>query len=289
MTQRLLICTDLDRTLLPNGPQAESSGARSCFAQLCETGKVALAYVSGRDRALVEEAIKAYDLPKPDYVIGDVGSTLYRCNDPVSWSIVTEWEDIIRQDWNGYTHQDLQQLFLNWQDLRLQEPNKQNRYKLSFYIDLDCDQLRLREKMEERLQRLGVKASLIWSVDEAAYVGLLDLLPQQATKYHAVEFLRRLMSYELAETLFSGDSGNDLDVLASPIPSVLVANAQPEVQQEARRLVIERGTEQAFYLAEGGYLGMNGCYSAGILEGVAHYHPFFAKQLLENGCYVTRN
>ena len=29
----------------------------------------------------------------------------------------------------------------------------------------------------------------------------------------------------------------------------------------------------AFYLAQGGFLGMNGNYSAGILEGVAYYLP----------------
>jgi hypothetical protein len=29
----------------------------------------------------------------------------------------------------------------------------------------------------------------------------------------------------------------------------------------------------AFYQAQGGFLGMNGNYSAGILEGIAHYHP----------------
>jgi hypothetical protein len=29
----------------------------------------------------------------------------------------------------------------------------------------------------------------------------------------------------------------------------------------------------AFYLAQGRFLGMNGNYSAGIVEGVAHYHP----------------
>lgn len=28
MTESLLICTDLDRTLIPNGPQPESSEAR---------------------------------------------------------------------------------------------------------------------------------------------------------------------------------------------------------------------------------------------------------------------
>ena len=30
---------------------------------------------------------------------------------------------------------------------------------------------------------------------------------------------------------------------------------------------------QSLYIARGDYLGMNGNYSAGILEGVAHYMP----------------
>ncbi|MCI5126782.1 MAG: haloacid dehalogenase, partial [Candidatus Electrothrix sp. AR5] len=33
---KLLVCTDLDRTLLPNGPQPESPGARPAFAALAE-------------------------------------------------------------------------------------------------------------------------------------------------------------------------------------------------------------------------------------------------------------
>ena len=40
-------------------------------------------------------------------------------------------------------------------------------------------------------------------------------------------------------TVFAGDSGNDLDVLASAIPSVLVANADPGVRAEARRRAVE--------------------------------------------------
>ena len=30
----------------------------------------------------------------------------------------------------------------------------------------------------------------------------------------------------------------------------------------------------ALYLAQGGFLGMNGNYSAGILEGIAHYYSY---------------
>jgi hypothetical protein len=52
------------------------------------------------------------------------------------------------------------------------------------------------------------------------------------------------------------------------VPAVLVANADAEV----RRLARESGNP-ALYIARGGYLGMNGNYSAGILEGAAHFWP----------------
>ena len=77
MTDRVLICTDLDRTLLPNGAEPESAGARERFHAVVDRPEVELAFVSGRHRALVEAAIADYQLPRPDFVIGDVGTTLY--------------------------------------------------------------------------------------------------------------------------------------------------------------------------------------------------------------------
>ena len=41
MPERLLLCTDLDRTLIPNGPQPESPGARAHFATLAAEQLVA--------------------------------------------------------------------------------------------------------------------------------------------------------------------------------------------------------------------------------------------------------
>ncbi|NNJ94540.1 MAG: haloacid dehalogenase, partial [Halobacteria archaeon] len=78
MSGPLLICTDLDRTLIPNGPQSESPAARERFSELAARPEVTLAYVSGRHRALIERAIVNYRLPLPDFVIGDVGTTIYR-------------------------------------------------------------------------------------------------------------------------------------------------------------------------------------------------------------------
>ena len=81
--------------------------------------------------------------------------------------------------------------------------------------------------IDARLKASGVTARLIWSVDEPTGIGLLDILPARASKYHALEALMQLHGFGYSDTVFCGDSGNDIEVLISPIPSVLVANSQP--------------------------------------------------------------
>lgn len=272
MTQRILICTDLDRTLLPNGSAPESPQARALFASLVARPEVLLAYVSGRHKALVEDAIAEYDLPQPDFVIGDVGTTLYHVGS-TGWEPSEAWANEIAPDWAGYDHPKLQALLAEFTPLTLQEAAKQNRFKLSYYLTMDVGIAPLLQDMQSLLQAKGIRAELIYSVDEAENVGLLDVLPASATKFHAVEFLMKLLHIGLENTVFAGDSGNDLPVMASAIPAVLVANASPEVQQEAKQLASQQGHQSALYLAQGQFLNMNGNYAAGILEGVAHYLP----------------
>jgi hypothetical protein len=273
MTERLLLCTDLDRTLVPNGKEPESENAREHFAALVARPEVTLAYVSGRHRALVEQAISEYALPLPDFVIGDVGTTLYHVASPQDWQLQSAWEDDIAQDWNGRTRTDLENLLQDIAALRLQEAVKQNRFKLSYYAALDADQDALAKIIQTRLQAEKVNARLIWSHDEAANINLLDILPMRASKYHAIEALMRLQNFDYASTVFCGDSGNDLEVLVSAIPAVLVANAQPQLREQASRLANEGGHGEQLYIAHGNFMAMNGNYSAGILEGVAHYQP----------------
>lgn len=269
---RLLLCTDLDRTLLPNGAQPESPHARECFRALVAHGAIALAYVSGRDRGRVERAIANYGLPRPDFVVSDVGTSIYRVRDG-GWQPDAGWQAEIARAWNGLTRERLHELLAGIMGPRLQEHTRQNTFKLSYYVPLHANRGRLEAAISQRLDARGVAASLVWSIDEPAGVGLLDILPRGASKLHAVEFVSHELGVALERTLFAGDSGNDLPVLASAVPAVLVANAMPAVAKEASAAAVRNGTEHALYLARGGLLGMNGNYAAGILEGVAHFHP----------------
>ncbi len=270
---RLLICTDLDRTLIPNGAQPESPGARERFRALAERPEVTLSYVSGRHSELVRQAIAEYHLPLPDYVIGDVGTTIYEVRDSDTWSPQPQWDDEIAPDWQGRSHADLKSALADLDGLELQEESKQNRFKLSFYYPLEADIEALKGQIGGRLGGSGIRASLISSIDEPAGVGLLDVLPERATKFHAIEFLMGELGFDLENTVFCGDSGNDLEVLVSPIAAVLVANGAADVRSIAQRDSETRGLADQLYCANGEFLGMNGNYAAGMLEGIAHYHP----------------
>jgi len=273
MSVQLLLCTDLDRTLLPNGPQTESPGARDRFTALVNRPEVSLAYVSGRHGEMVRDAIAEYGLPLPDFVIGDVGTTMYRIAPDGRWRPLQAWEREVERDWAGLSHSELHTLLRNLTDLRPQEPAKQNRCKLSYYVPQDCRREALEAAIRTRLESAGVKVNLIWSVDDLENIGLLDILPARASKMHAVRALMSLQGFDCSDTVFCGDSGNDIEVLASPIPAVLVANARDDIRETVRRLAEEMGNGSRLYCSHGGFMGMNGNYSAGILEGVAHFHP----------------
>jgi HAD superfamily hydrolase (TIGR01484 family) len=274
----VLLCSDLDRTLLPNGLQPESPRARPLLRQLVQRPELTLAYVSGRHKALLLDAIRDYEMPVPDYAIGDVGTTIYEIHGD-EWHPWEAWEEEIAPDWKGRRHDELAALFADLEVLTLQEPEKQNTFKLSYYAPEDTQRDGLLAEMEARLLPHGIHASLIWSIDEAKHKGLLDVLPRCATKYHAIRFLMERKGFSEAKTVVAGDSGNDLPALTSGLQAVLVRNAHPDVLEEAQQVLREKGISERLYIARGGFMGMNGNYAAGVLEGLVHFVPEAAQWL----------
>lgn len=268
----LLLCTDLDRTLLPNGSEPESPQARKIFRRLAEHPEITLSYVTGRHHQLVEQAIEKYQLPQPNYVIANVGSTIYEIKND-DWHYQLSWEKLINNDWQGKSATELHYLFSGIQHIELQEAGKQSLHKLSYYVHIDCDEKEVIAKMGQRLGQHSIAANFIYSIDPQANTGLLDVLPASAGKRQAIEFLMQQLGFGNTETIFAGDSGNDICVMSSPIQSVLVANADKTVQEEAIRQAKESHNSDSLYLAQGNLMDMNGNYSAGILEGIVHYIP----------------
>jgi len=269
-----LICTDLDRTLIPNGEQPESLGARERFRQLVADEEIFLAYVTGRDRTSVKQAIEKFQLPVPDFIIADVGASIYNVSNS-TWKRLQKWDEMLAKSWGGIQSGKISKLLTDIVALQLQEPENQKPHKLSYYVNLDCDIEAIIGDIDARLKDAGIRINIIWSIEQATQTGLLDILPDTANKRKAIEYLLVSQGFSIDNTVFSGDSGNDLDVVISPIKSILVANTDSETRNKVR---LESGENiKSVYIASGQGT-MNGNYCAGILEGIYHYFPELKKQ-----------
>lgn len=278
----LLLCTDLDRTLIPNGEAPESPGAREAFARLVERDDVVLVFVTGRDIDLTEDAIRQHDLPRPDFAVTDVGTTIWARDDEV-WSASAAWTAALSSDWGGRGPLELAALLDDLEGLRLQDDARQGRFKLSYTTPGTARPDALLDAVDERLATAEVAARIVWSVDDLAREGLVDVLPCGAGKLAALRFVAQTLDLPTDAMLFAGDSGNDLDVLTSDVPAVLVANAAEDVRRAAVAQAEARGTSDRLHLARGGLAGMNGHYAAGILEGVARFHPALVPEFATDG------
>ena len=185
---KILLCCDMDRTVIPNGHQEEPSQARPLFRKLAAHPEITLVYVTGRHKELIEQAIQEYDLPVPDYALADVGTTIYNIINNV-WGIDTAWYEAIAPDWQGKQRTDLTELLGDHPELELQEKQKQSQYKLSYYAPEKTDTHTLINELKERFKAHSILANFVWSIDDLSHQGLLDILPISANKLHAIHFL----------------------------------------------------------------------------------------------------
>lgn len=276
----LLFATDLDRTLIPNGRQPEHPRARELFHQFCQNPDLRLVYVTGRDLALVEDAIADFSLPFPDYAVTDVGTCIYQRSES-GWQHWNLWQEKIGKDWRGIDRQQLAAALESITLLELQEESKQGRFKLSYYLPLSAVKTLALQRMQDVLSGLQIDCSLIWSVDEARQIGLIDVLPCHATKLHALQFLQQQLNYSDRDVVFAGDSGNDLPVLASSLQTILVANASSEIKIQATEMAETSGHGDSLFIARNQGFPLGGNYAAGILQGIAHFRPEFLPTGLE--------
>jgi hypothetical protein len=249
--------------VIPNGHEKESPQARELFCKLVNRPEITLVYVTGRHKKLIAKAIQEYDLPVPDYALADVGSTIYNIKNN-NWDINTAWHEAIAPDWQGKQRTELMELLDDHPELALQELDKQNLYKLSYYTPENIKLDTLLDEIRERFKEKSILANFIWSIDDLTHQGLLDILPRSANKLHAIRFLMEQLDFDETNTLFAGDSGNDMEVFTSSIQSIVVGNATDKVTQEALQKVKTAGNEQQLYIAKENY-------SAGINEGLKHY------------------
>jgi len=262
----MLFATDLDRTLLPNGP-AKTDHKLPELLKIIKDKKLTLAYVSGRNLKQLEEARVQFSIPLPDYFIAEVGTILYKnVNDKLERD--TTWDELVAQKTPNWNWQELADLGES-EGLKLQEAWRQNKFKASFYLYHPSKKHSILSNLARILEEKKIPAVVVYSFDPLIDAGLIDILPKEANKVSALEFLRKKLKFRHSGVVYCGDSGNDLLALSGGYKTILVKNAPDEVKQKAKADNQYNGSGKLLYIAKGGDFG-NGNYASGILEGL-HY------------------
>ena len=265
-----ILATDLDRTLLPNGSWEPDKDAISRFNKLTEGNDIIVVYVTGRNLALTENAINEYGVRYPDILCGDVGTTIRKYENG-KWKFDKGWVEHVKKGSPKWDASAIKKSIIEVNGLKEQEPEHQNQFKQSYYVDTDKKESifniiksRVNGKFDE---------VIIYSFDPENGKGLLDILPDSATKQTALEYVAKSYNTKKEEVVFCGDSGNDILPLTAGFSGVLVKNADAQLVENVKK-AMNKNPSIKVYFAKGNFKGLNGYYSSGVIEGAYHYGLF---------------
>ena len=113
---------------------------------------------------------------------------------------------------------------------------------------------------------------IIYSYDSQSGDGLLDFLPQSATKQTALEYIAEEYNAGKDDVVFCGDSGNDIQPLTAGFCGVMVRNADDQLVENVRVALQENPDLRIYHTT--GFDTLSGYYTSGVIEGAYHYGLF---------------
>lgn len=236
-----VLATDLDGTFLGG-----SDTARRTLYDWIEANRdsVGLIFVTGRDPEFILDMCAAQGLPWPEYVVGDVGTTIAQVTEARKIAPIPALEDDIAGRW-GDNGAAVRAALEGHPGLTLQPT--EFRYRVSY--DLTPDAFRP-EAAVAQVQALG----LDHLISDNRY---FDVLPKGVSKGPS---LRRLVSHlglDERTILCAGDTMNDLSMLQCGLKSVAVGGSEAALLDQVRNVPM---------CYEATAIG-----AAGILEAVRHF------------------
>lgn len=188
---------------------------------------------------------KKVPLPRPDYIIGGVGTMLHAKERG-------ELESAYRHSLGtGFDPRRIADVMGRLPDVTMQAEQYQHGLKSSWFLH-DADEKALAD-IEAALLAAKIDARIVYSSGRD-----LDILPKAADKGAALAWLCGQLHIGLDESVVAGDTGNDRAMFElNGVRGVIVGNALPE-------LVSMANSNGRFYLS-------GATEADGVIEGLRHW------------------
>ncbi|RZF62880.1 glucosylglycerol-phosphate synthase [Sphingobacterium corticibacterium] len=201
----MLLATDLDGTFL-GGSMENRLRLYRLIKQLTD---IQLVFVTGRGIESVIPLLNDPLIPRPNYIIADVGATVVN---GLTLDAVEGIQGEIEQKWPS--PYDIRTKVLENTSVVYQEVPQQRR--CSFYYDTETDLDNIQEIAK------SFDCDVITSVDK-----YLDILPKGVNKGSTLKALVEYLHINEEEVLVAGDTLNDLSLYDTGYKGVVVGKAEP--------------------------------------------------------------
>ena len=262
--ERSLLATDMDGTVIP---LELSSGREEEIAEFREAvegaHRLTLAYVTGRGLALARKGIRQFQLPEPDFLVCDVGTSVYSSKE-TGFEPDPEYAERMRGAMGGLDFSEVRESLEPMGDILLQPEERQTDFKLSYHLPRGMDHSRILASVRQRLEGFGGLVQAVYSVGAPSGTGLLDLLPSGAAKDFALQYLKEITGVEDEDIVYAGDSGNDKAAILAGFNAIVVANAGEDLKGELRARAKEGGLTSRIHFSPFPF-------AKGVLEGCRHF------------------
>ncbi len=272
-----VLATDLDGTLIPLAGCESNVSDLATLAERLRAAEVTLVFVTGRHFNSVSGAIEEHRLPQPDWIICDVGTTIYhrrRVDEPRADQRSAD-EFVQLQAYGEHLAEltvdvslhELRTRLAVFDSLREQEPEKQGRFKLSYYANAD-ELNELQAMLGKLLDEWSAPYSLIHSVDPFNGDGLIDLLPQGVSKAYALSWWSQHVGISHEAVVYAGDSGNDLAAFTAGYRTIVVGNAARSLCEQVRDSHEQAGWHDRLFVAQAHATSgvLAGCKMFGLID-----------------------
>ena len=201
-----VLAVDLDGTLLGG----DATDRWRLLAALARHPEVTVVFATGRGLPAVREALRDPLLPRPRWIIADIGATVL---DGADLSPVEPLQTGLRAGWPGTKR--VRAALRHVPALTYQDDVAQDG-RCSFYLHPD----QLTAEITDAVSALGCR--WIYSADR-----YFDVLPYGASKGSALVALAQQQGWPVDSILVAGDSLNDLSLFTLGAHGVIVGNAEP--------------------------------------------------------------
>ncbi len=201
-----ILAADLDGTLLGG----DATDRWRLHAALARYPEITVVFATGRGLLAVREALRDALLPRPRWIITDIGATVL---DGIDLCPLEPLQTQLRVGWPGT--EQVRAALGRFPALKYQDDVDQDG-RCSFYLPHD----QLTTELTEAVAALGCR--WIYSADR-----YFDVLPPGASKGSALLALARQQGWPMDAILVAGDSLNDLSLFTLSAHGVIVGNAEP--------------------------------------------------------------